>query len=153
MGNIFPKYALSIVERNSISTTFINNVKAKSMKATDGIQTKELQGIETGGYLVIDRDVYIVLEAKTTMIGRHSENDCIINDPFTSRHHAKIEYENGDYVLYDLDSSTGTFINKERITRHVLKYGDVIILGKYPIIFMYDENDIVQKHEMDTGVF
>ena len=123
------------------------------MTMKSGLQTKELIWIETGGYLVIDRDDYVVLGEKTTTIGRHSGNDCVIDDPFTSRRHAKIQYENGNYVLYDLDSSTGTFINKERITRRVLQDGDIITLGKFPIIFMYDEFDIIQKHEMKTGAY
>ena len=93
------------------------------------------------GFLVFDNSVF-VLDAKSTTIGRLFVNDCIINDPHTSRQHAKIDYENGQYVIYDLSSTSGTFINHRKIERHVLSNGDIIMLGDSTIIFMYDENNI-----------
>lgn len=108
----------------------------------------DLSGV-TGGYLVIDRNVF-VLGTKPVTIGRHLENDCVINEPHISRQHAKIEYEHGKYVLYDLDSSSGTFINNKKIACQELNNGDIILLGNYPMMFMFDEISMFEKHSTDT---
>ena len=121
------------------------------MKTLITMDTKELKSDDTGGYLIVDRDVY-TLGTKTVILGRHSQNDCVVNGAYTSRQHAKIEYVDGNYVIYDLNSTSGTYINKERIVQHVLSDGDIITLGKHPVIFMYDEISIYQKHEVATGV-
>ena len=115
------------------------------------METKVRNSHAMGGYLIVDRDVYM-LGTRTVKLGRHSQNDCVIDEPYTSRQHAKIEYENGNYVIYDLNSTSGTYINKEKIFRHILNDGDIITLGKYPVIFMYAETDLYQKHEVATGV-
>ena len=114
------------------------------------INTKELEIKDTGGYLIVDREVFL-LGTKTTTLGRHSGNDCVINGPYTSRRHATIEFVRGNYVIHDLQSTSGTFINKKRIDSQVLTNGDIITLGKSPVIFMYDETDIFEKHEQETG--
>ena len=108
----------------------------------------DLSGVK-GGYLVIDRNVF-VLGPKSVTIGRHLENDCVINEPHISRQHAKIEYENSKYVLYDLDSSSGTFINNKKIVCQELINGDIILLGDYPMMFLFDDIGKLQKHNTDT---
>jgi len=62
-------------------------------------------------------------------IGREQDNTLIIPDPSVSRHHARIAVEGGETVLYDLGSTNGTFVNTMRITRHVLRRGDVVRFG------------------------
>lgn len=60
-------------------------------------------------------------------IGRHPDNDVVLADELmVSRYHAIITLENGQYVLYDRDSSNGTWVNEERTYRHVLEPGDRI---------------------------
>jgi len=60
-------------------------------------------------------------------LGRHSDNDVVLADELTvSRHHAVIALEQGQYVVYDRDSANGTWVNGERVFRHVLAPGDRI---------------------------
>ncbi len=60
-------------------------------------------------------------------IGRLADNDIVLADePMVSRHHAAIAVEQGRYVLYDRDSANGTWVNEQRIFRHVLAPGDRI---------------------------
>lgn len=71
-----------------------------------------------------------------------------------SRNHAKIIHENGLYVIYDLDSTGGTFVNNERVEKKVLSSGDIILLGAFPIMFMYEDPGMIQKHDdEETGQY
>ncbi|MCU1528275.1 MAG: hypothetical protein JWP75_2038 [Frondihabitans sp.] len=49
-------------------------------------------------------------------IGRSNESNLIIRDDYTSTHHARLMLWNGRWVIQDLDSTNGTFVNGERIT-------------------------------------
>lgn len=63
-------------------------------------------------------------------IGREDFNDIIIYDPEVSRHHAQIIYHGGEYLVEDLGSTNGTFVNGRRITSPTsLSDGDIIELG------------------------
>lgn len=71
-------------------------------------------------------------ERETTLIGRGSGCDVLLHDGALGRRHCEIREEAGKFVLVDLGSVNGTFVNKEstRITSHTLKNGDEISLGK-----------------------
>jgi len=79
--------------------------------------------------------------AKTPfLLGRSEECDAAIPDSRVSRIHARIEMENGEYVISDAGSRHGTFVNGERSERMRLKNHDEIRLGEVVrIVFFYDE--------------
>jgi len=58
---------------------------------------------------------YKLTPHRPVTIGRDPGNDIVLRDAKVSRHHARIIYERGFYVLHDLSSSNGTFINGKRI--------------------------------------
>ena len=63
-------------------------------------------------------------------LGRRDDNDVVINDPQISRRHASLTWEEGTFVLRDLGSANGTFLNAVRIAEpHALREGDAIGLG------------------------
>jgi pSer/pThr/pTyr-binding forkhead associated (FHA) protein len=69
-------------------------------------------------------------------IGRRDDNDVIIDNMAVSGHHAVIEEEEPNYyVLVDLESLNGTFLNEAKITRERIFDGDEIIIGKHKISF------------------
>lgn len=72
----------------------------------------------------------IALLPTTLTIGREHDNNVEIKDPDVARYHARILRERGDYVVEDLNSSTGTWVNGERKQRTVLSHGDVIRVGQ-----------------------
>ena len=63
-------------------------------------------------------------------IGRLPDNDIRIDNPAVSGHHSLIINILNDSFLEDLNSTNGTYVNGERITRRTLKDGDMVILGK-----------------------
>ncbi|MBN2502978.1 MAG: FHA domain-containing protein [Anaerolineales bacterium] len=113
-------------------------------------ELERLDVVEGRGCLVANLNI-IPLNKKTTTIGRKLENDFVINDLTVSRVHAKICREDGIYVIYDLNSSGGTFINNAKVQRQPLRSGDVILLGKFPIMFVYADVD-EQFDSMSTGM-
>lgn len=62
-------------------------------------------------------------------VGRDPGNDIILRDPKVSRHHAEIVFERGFFVLHDLASANGTFVNGRRIRVAPLTHGAKLRLG------------------------
>jgi len=78
------------------------------------------------------------LDGDQLTIGRDSTNPVAINDTEVSRKHARMMFQGGKYVLEDLGSTNGTFVNGQRLAGPVvLKPGDVVSLGEQ-IVLMYD---------------
>ena len=78
------------------------------------------------------------LEGDQLIIGRDSSNNVPINDAEISRKHSRLSFQGGKYVLEDLGSTNGTFINGQRLSGPaVLKSGDIVSLGEH-IVLMYD---------------
>lgn len=71
------------------------------------------------------------LTKEVNLIGRDVTNDVVIGDAEVSRQHARVTRTPGGYVLEDLGSTNGTFVNGERLTTpRVLNPGDLIALGE-----------------------
>ena len=62
-------------------------------------------------------------------VGRDPGNDIILRDPKVSRHHAEIVFERGFFVLHDLASANGTYVNGKRIRVAPLTHGAKLRLG------------------------
>lgn len=78
------------------------------------------------------------LEGDQLIIGRDAVNAVAINDAEVSRKHARMTFQGGKYVLEDLGSTNGTFVNGQRlVSSTVLKSGDVVSLGEQ-IVLMYE---------------
>lgn len=68
-------------------------------------------------------------------IGKAGDNDLVIPELGVSRKHAKIRPDKGGYVLYDLISTRGTFVNGQKVIKRVLRDGDEIRIGPDPLVF------------------
>jgi pSer/pThr/pTyr-binding forkhead associated (FHA) protein len=62
-------------------------------------------------------------------VGRDPGNDIILRDPKVSRHHAEIVFERGFFVLHDLASANGTYVNSKRVRVAPLTHGAKLRLG------------------------
>ena len=71
----------------------------------------------------------------TIVLGRSRECQVRLPDADTSRQHAKIVCERGRFVLHDLGSTNGTFVNGERIEQRELRPGDRLQIGANMVTF------------------
>ena len=77
----------------------------------------------------------IPLQKASLSIGRAPGNDVVIDNLAVSGHHTKLVLEEGHYVVEDMNSLNGTFLNNQRIRRSVLKNGDEILIGKHTLVY------------------
>jgi hypothetical protein len=71
-----------------------------------------------------------------TLIGRSPDCDVFLDDVTVSRRHAEITHEEDRYVIRDLGSLNGTFVNRHRIETSVLADDDEVQIGKYRMTFL-----------------
>lgn len=96
-------------------------------------------------------------------IGRLDNNDVVIENLAVSGHHAKIDGVGDGFLLTDLKSKNGTFVNEQLVVSHWLKHGDVVTIGKHILVFHYapgeaqpEESQQQSMNEtmvMDTGKY
>jgi hypothetical protein len=84
------------------------------------------------------QDTSFPLVRDTYTLGRHRNNDIVINDPKVSSFHARIDRSSDGFVLVDLKSRNGSFVNGKRITQGVLKTGDEVRLGTARLLYKVD---------------
>ena len=88
------------------------------------------------------------------LIGRQPENHLILRDSRVSRSHARIVVENGVYVLEDIGSRHGTFVNGKRVQRKVLENTDRVEFGaqdSYQLLFALDGAELKRLMEQVGG--
>ena len=68
-------------------------------------------------------------------VGREEGNTIQLNDERISRYHIKIQEDHERLVITDLESTNGTKVNGEDIQLRILRYGDMISIGKSVILF------------------
>jgi hypothetical protein len=73
-----------------------------------------------------------------TSIGRAKANEVVVEDLSVSSEHCRIRPQDGRFVLHDLRSTNGTFVNERRVSRHVLSEGDVLKIGETSLQFKTD---------------
>jgi pSer/pThr/pTyr-binding forkhead associated (FHA) protein len=119
--------------------------KLEPVAETQGMQTSlyneepgEGENIPENAFLIIEGVKVHQLSDSVVNIGRRLENQLVIDDPRVSRNHAQLRAIKGRFVLFDLNSTGGTFVNGQRTSQTVLYPGDVISLAGVALIFGQD---------------
>lgn len=94
---------------------------------------------------------YELKKGVSLSIGRRDTNDVVIEDLSVSGHHAKIDSMEDRFVLIDLQSKNGSFVNEQLINSHWLQDEDVISIGGHTLVFQY--TDEVQPLPGDSDDF
>ena len=92
---------------------------------------------------------YRLQKGHSLTIGRRKNNDVVIENLAVSSHHAKIDSVADGFVLVDLQSKNGSFVNEQLINSHWLKNEDVISIGKHSLVFFYSEDEIMPDDDSD----
>lgn len=82
-------------------------------------------------------------------VGRNEDNTIVIDNLAVSGFHARIDRAGSDYILTDLQSTNGTFVNDQKVTSHRLAHGDNVVIGKHVILFVSTEEDKVDEAAKD----
>lgn len=102
-------------------------------------------------FLIVDSDQVYPLNQTVINIGRRIDNHLVLSDARVSRNHAQLRAIKGHYVLFDLNSTGGTYVNSQRINQKILKAGDVITLAGFPIIYGEDlKLNVEETKELPT---
>lgn len=90
--------------------------------------------------IIISLDAHVTQEVELckerTTIGRHPQNDVVIEHRAVSGRHAAISLVRDDAILEDLGSSNGTFVNGQRIARHQLSDRDRVVVAAFHIVYL-----------------
>ena len=92
---------------------------------------------------------YQLKKGMSLTIGRRDDNDMVIDDPAVSGHHAKIDSLGDRFVLIDLKSKNGTFVNEQLIESHWLKNDDAVTIGGYTLVLEFSETELQHAQKTD----
>jgi transcriptional regulator with PAS, ATPase and Fis domain len=124
-----------------------NNAASGTLVLADGDNHENLFRVRRTKLLVISGPLQgreFVLSRDTFTVGSGSHNDLPIEDSTVSKRHCEIVVEQSGYLIRDLDSTNGTFVQGVRVSSAHLAPGSEIQLGKTRIVFcpLQDTNDI-----------
>jgi hypothetical protein len=120
-------------------------IRVKAMHSQEGltdttaIEASPSEGgpidIPPNAFLIVDGLQIFPLRQAVINIGRRTDNHLVIEDVRISRLHAQLRVVRSQFVIFDLESTGGTWVNGERVRQKVLQPGDVISLSGLPIIY------------------
>ena len=88
------------------------------------------------------------LRDEDLVVGRSPSCDISLTDRNASSKHCRLAQERGAYVVYDLDSQNGTWVNGKRVKRRKLREGDILAIGKTKLLF--SESDPTEPIPIDS---
>jgi pSer/pThr/pTyr-binding forkhead associated (FHA) protein len=92
------------------------------------------------GMLVVKRGPNVgsrfALESDVVRAGRHPDSDIFLDDITVSRRHVEIRREEEGYVVHDVGSLNGTYVNRERVERRLLRNGDELQIGTFKLVYI-----------------
>ena len=97
-----------------------------------------VRGPNAGARFLLDKDVVTV--------GRHPESDIFLDDITVSRRHAEFRRAEGTFIVADVGSLNGTYVNGTRCEHQALVHGDHVQIGKFRLQAMIPE----ARHEVST---
>jgi pSer/pThr/pTyr-binding forkhead associated (FHA) protein len=128
-------------QSDSADTTYMEPVITKS-----GIRKNTV----ISPYLIDPADKIVNISKTVFNIGRRADNDLALDDARVSRQHAQIRYSPDGCILFDLNSTGGTFINNNKVIQQKLHSGDVISLAGVTLIYGEEvQQDLNENTECD----
>jgi hypothetical protein len=139
---------ISIVQNSQQQASIVDVVASHELEAAsdtrgmtpaiDDSKNATKEPLPLNAFLIVDGIKVFPLLETVINIGRRLDNKLVIDDPRISRNHAQLRAIKGRYVIFDLNSTGGTFVNGQRTSQSVLYPGDVISLAGVPLVFGQD---------------
>ena len=82
-------------------------------------------------------------------IGRNEDNTITIDNLAVSGYHARIDIAGPNFIVTDLQSTNGIFVNDKKVVSHKLSHGDNVMVGKHVILFVGVEKAQEEGQKMD----
>jgi hypothetical protein len=134
---------------SGVSVQFQDAARAPKVEPDDTkeiVTPKAVQYMANRKEVVSSRLVLVTAEGETSFpltrdaytIGRHRNNDIVISDPKVSSFHARLDRSVDGYVLVDLKSRNGSYVNGKRIETGLLKTGDEVRMGTARLAYKVD---------------
>ena len=130
---------LDLVDDRTITLTKVDPLM-DAPGAVDDVHVN-LSDIPAGEAILVERGGdsegdWFSLRTQVTTIGRHPESDIVLDDITVSRRHSEVRLVDGRYVVSDVGSLNGTYVNQERVDSRVLAQGDELQVGKFHLVFL-----------------
>ncbi len=77
-----------------------------------------------------------LLDQTMTSAGRHPDSDIFLDDVTVSRRHAEFRQDGEEFLVVDVGSLNGTYVNREPVDSAVLANGDEVQIGKFRLVFL-----------------
>lgn len=134
---------------DEVKVIFHPNVQMVEQTQAMPIQTDSIISFPENALFILKDGTRFPLEKPEIAIGRGPENDLVINHPTVSRTHAILRAKENTYLIFDLDSRGGTFLNQRRIKQGVLSSGDVVRLADYQLVYLCDNASVQETREIN----
>jgi pSer/pThr/pTyr-binding forkhead associated (FHA) protein len=118
----------------------------------NGANEEPAASIPVSVFLVIDGRKAIPLDQPVVTIGRSHDNTVVLDDPRVSRRHIEIRVIRDHFVIFDMNSSGGTYVNGQRVNQGILYPGDLISLSGVNMVFTRDTRFMHQNTDASGNV-
>jgi pSer/pThr/pTyr-binding forkhead associated (FHA) protein len=129
--------ALNLASGDDTTVTIVLNAEGQDLEEELAVSLDELP--EGAGMLVVRKGPNAgskyLLDAEVTRAGRHPDSDIFLDDITVSRRHAEISRQADRYMLRDVGSLNGTYVNRDRVEEATLSNGDELQIGKFKLVF------------------
>jgi hypothetical protein len=131
---------LSAQDAGAEHTITFQPVEAAGEPAAEDALTVSIDDVPEGlGLVVVKRGPNagsrLVLEKDVTTAGRHPSCDIFLDDITVSRRHAEFRRVGASYLVRDVGSLNGTYVNRERVDEAPLHHGDEVQIGRFKLVF------------------
>jgi pSer/pThr/pTyr-binding forkhead associated (FHA) protein len=127
-------------ESGTEHTVTFQAVEAPGDAAAEEVLTVSVDDLPEGlGLVIVKRGPNagskLVLEKDVSSAGRHPDCDIFLDDITVSRRHAEFTHSASGYVVRDVGSLNGTYVNRERVDEAALANGDEVQIGRFKLVF------------------
>ena len=128
-------------ETTSVFRPFLSEPESTESAAPEPASASGVDALPAGSALLVDKrgpnaGSRFLLDRETTSAGRHPDSDIFLDDVTVSRRHAEFRREGNDFVVVDVGSLNGTYVNREPVDTSVLANGDEVQIGKFRLVFL-----------------